>query len=1762
VSYYPCFPDIQSAVEHLTAISSHNLLVDDEATLLEATVKLLGAGEGNEMQCRSEKNRNIGEDLSSSNIEITIQGDEDGSVLIDCENEGRAFDLRTSGIVNIRDLTITNCTPRSGPDVGGAILGSLYTDKTLEFDNIIFLQNYAYQNGGAIALTDACIDCSTDLSSHHGTNDETKSSSYTGPMVMFSNCTFEENSAEYGGGAIFLENTNGSNIPHRSRAQFENCRFDSNNAIAGGALLLSSPDVSSFSDSYESCVFSSNVAQDRGGAIDYFGPSSSISTSDLSKHGSDQSTSIAVTTFSSCVFRGNLALGGTTTSSDSEMQISVRGGAGGAVHSVSVAMQFDSCVFDSNEASDSDDPQSEYDDDESSMPTLLTGARGGAISVSSQSALAMATTSRLLKDAYANTSPPPIAVRIHNSTFTSNVARSYGTASSTSYVRSSSGGAVWIELGICPHSPTTLTQISESTFSSNSAETSRFGAKNGGSSAGGAVFLRHHPVTYCPLLPSDDDIKESTAQKFSVESCSFFDNYVGHAGRGGALCAEGHGMALNVSKSNFQSNLASSSMDDMGAGGAVALLGGSRASVTGSMFNNNKASPKVPVASSNFPTGGRSGKGGAIYVSEATIFAKNCHIAHNSCESANGDAGDCEGGGIYIGTSLDHNGKKRESEFHATIFEFNSALAAHEHNGHGISQSTNSGRGGAAFVYRAQPIFDKCAFNSNRAVSGMGGTTASGGAVELSFSNDLEEDEIVSSSVGTRFVACNFTRNAVGDDALSSLHTTPQSVGKGSITSQTGRGGAVSAVASKVSFRNSTLYKNMAFASADASLPSFAGGIFLDELSSCVIEDSKLEDNHVINGMGTDLVSIEALPGGNDIEQTKEQGNRSSKLIFERSTLRTNIQDNFSDASSRDIFVLMTAVPSILLLGDTINFGVGNNFGPGSSILIAGTGSKVGRSILGVDVQLREANLNLDVRSPTENLSVVAWNASVTFASHMEGTKPEVPRLSNLGLIGSSVMTSDGIVIEGDAGFIEGTITSRPITGRGLFEVRGDLQAGYVEEPAHRRDWYPDRLISWVELDRTVLMVSGKFVANGSELRLKGNSTVLVPKNGYFDMMADTNIQVEPSDATHSFALINEGFIRYRTCDMHTLEIKGGGFMQTENGNVEVTLSTKQQNSPFKLHENIDFSGTIHVKFCENTVLSDSSSWTIASSRLDPAYMAQNDINTNRFQLNVSMPEGITAQLVSEAASASLSHVVNETLRVSPGGIACESVLEYSTLGSLGESCTTCLSSSSECTWLQSTCVTPSSPSERDLRSCCPDSCNNRGTCNLSSGECYCGWFFVGDSCSSISDAGLYVVIGVVSAALILIMTLVYNKYNRRSRKLAVTTTLEELRRELLESDELLSVTSEDVNDYNDSSPHRNSVSPDRQRRLVSPEYIQDIQKQLFMKDVSVQPQDVQIGRKIGDGAFGDVYVGNYRETTVAIKMIRQIVLLDMSDEEVESFKREAYIMSRLRHPNIALFMGIVSVASNDTDSSGFESLYILSEYMDKGSLTDILEKVNLQEVQQMADSPEWIDWSYERIITCAIQAGLGMSYLHNHVPPICHRDLKSSNLLVDSRWVVKVADFGVSRIMRDDGNVGGDVDLMEQHQDNLLKTTLVGTVAWAAPEMLVHEAKTNYTLKVDQYSFGVVLWELWERARPFSQYKSRFAIMDAVRDGERPRISRPGCPDGYKRLIGMCLQEDPSARPTFSYIVKKLKDELRDIDQPDNGSNVSIGFGSAEILT
>jgi serine/threonine protein kinase len=392
----------------------------------------------------------------------------------------------------------------------------------------------------------------------------------------------------------------------------------------------------------------------------------------------------------------------------------------------------------------------------------------------------------------------------------------------------------------------------------------------------------------------------------------------------------------------------------------------------------------------------------------------------------------------------------------------------------------------------------------------------------------------------------------------------------------------------------------------------------------------------------------------------------------------------------------------------------------------------------------------------------------------------------------------------------------------------------------------------------------------------------------------------------------------------------------------------------------------------------------------------------------------------------------------------------------------------------------------------------------------------------------------------------------------------------------------------------------------------------------------------------------------------------------------------RLRHPNIVLVMGISLVdqepvalpksrqqnmSADMYDSANphlaegkrakpQKTVCIITEFLEQGSLADIL--------YGPTKLPAEI-WTYELVLTCALQAARGMLYLHSHQPPICHRDLKSSNLVVDDHWVVKVTDFGMSRIVpenvqdRDKGIVSPntaaaasghplgqrkfslgsspagrkfslgwpsqtssplqstpaagtkgvgraapvpapapsprheepDHDLeypgerasiatvdsaLDQHPSlgaeslgaqshpslysksshrggasrlsnfNPEMTSNLGTTAWCAPEVLVSGNRTRYTVKVDVYSFGLVLWELWEKKRPFEELTSRFDIMDAVRAGKRPDISA-NCPPSFRSLIQRCWQAEPSRRPMFKYIVRYLKDELARVKRQKGGA-------------
>ncbi|XP_059453116.1 probable serine/threonine-protein kinase SIS8 isoform X2 [Corylus avellana] len=207
--------------------------------------------------------------------------------------------------------------------------------------------------------------------------------------------------------------------------------------------------------------------------------------------------------------------------------------------------------------------------------------------------------------------------------------------------------------------------------------------------------------------------------------------------------------------------------------------------------------------------------------------------------------------------------------------------------------------------------------------------------------------------------------------------------------------------------------------------------------------------------------------------------------------------------------------------------------------------------------------------------------------------------------------------------------------------------------------------------------------------------------------------------------------------------------------------------------------------------------------------------------------------------------------------------------------------------------------------------------------------------------------------------------------------------------------------------------------------------------ELEIQWEEITLGERIGLGSYGEVYRGDWHGTEVAVK---KFLNQDISGESLEEFKSEVRIMKRLRHPNVVLFMGAVTRAPN---------LSIVTEFLPRGSLYRLIHRPNNQLDER-------------RRLRMALDAARGMNYLHNCSPVIVHRDLKSPNLLVDKNWVVKVCDFGLSRM---------------KNSTFLSSRSTAGTAEWMAPEVLRNEPADE---KCDVYSFGVILWELSTLQQPW----------------------------------------------------------------------------------
>ncbi|XP_077595710.1 tyrosine-protein kinase fynb isoform X1 [Stigmatopora nigra] len=270
------------------------------------------------------------------------------------------------------------------------------------------------------------------------------------------------------------------------------------------------------------------------------------------------------------------------------------------------------------------------------------------------------------------------------------------------------------------------------------------------------------------------------------------------------------------------------------------------------------------------------------------------------------------------------------------------------------------------------------------------------------------------------------------------------------------------------------------------------------------------------------------------------------------------------------------------------------------------------------------------------------------------------------------------------------------------------------------------------------------------------------------------------------------------------------------------------------------------------------------------------------------------------------------------------------------------------------------------------------------------------------------------------------------------------------------------------------------------------------LADLSVKTKDVweipreslQLIKRLGNGQFGEVWMGTWNGTTkVAVKTLKPGTM------SPESFLEEAQIMKKLRHDKLVQLYAVVSE----------EPIYIVTEYMGKGSLLDFLKDGD----GRASKLPNLVDM--------AAQVAAGMAYIErmNYI----HRDLRSANILVGDNLVCKIADFGLARLIEDN--------------EYTARQGAKFPIKWTAPEAALYG---KFTIKSDVWSFGILLTELVTKGRvPYPGMNNR-EVLEQVDRGYRMPCPQD-CPISMHELMLQCWKKDAEERPTFEYLQAFLED-------------------------
>ena len=277
-----------------------------------------------------------------------------------------------------------------------------------------------------------------------------------------------------------------------------------------------------------------------------------------------------------------------------------------------------------------------------------------------------------------------------------------------------------------------------------------------------------------------------------------------------------------------------------------------------------------------------------------------------------------------------------------------------------------------------------------------------------------------------------------------------------------------------------------------------------------------------------------------------------------------------------------------------------------------------------------------------------------------------------------------------------------------------------------------------------------------------------------------------------------------------------------------------------------------------------------------------------------------------------------------------------------------------------------------------------------------------------------------------------------------------------------------------------------------------------------------ELGRdELGRGAYGRVYAVKYCGTICAAKEIHSILVEGVGQVQmqrtIESFMRECRQCSTLRHPNVIQFLGVYY----PTVAGGANRM-----------------RLPVMVMEMMADSLASFVDKHEKIpvhikYSIVHDVSLGLCYLHNHDPPIVHRDLSPNNVLLTAHHVAKISDLGVAKVIKADSRK--------------TMTKAPGTVDFMPPEALANSPV--YGPPMDVFSFAGIILHIfslqWPRPTEQVQFDPKTRKRVALSEVERRQQyldKMIGEAEVLRPLVEECLDDDPAVRPTIATVCERIQ--------------------------